>query len=292
MTTACWLCNNKDTVKKNSKILLKLEPSNLEITDSQYGYSLPRFECVKCGFIFCPDVPNNVGELYKQMVDEDYSRGERGRMKQSREIVRFALKTIEINSIHAWADLGCGVGSLIQVTNDLKINSVGVELSDDLARYAMSLDRNVQPGDITLLKNSSFDVISIIDVIEHVPDPMNLLRQISEKVVAGGYLIVSTPDENSFMSKMLGRYWWHIRPAHVGYFNKNTIEFALMKSGFEPVAWSRPTWFFSINYLITRLLAYMPRLLSFPLLSKFWEVYIPVNIRDSWLVIAKKIDRI
>lgn len=289
MKATCWLCNEENSVLKNSKTLLKLESSNLEITDSQYGYSLPRFKCVKCGFIYCPDVPNNISELYKKMFDEDYFRGEKGRLRQSHEIVKSALKVIDIKSINSWADLGCGVGSLIKVTSDLHIHSVGVELSDELAKFAKSQNRNVLSGDITMLKSSTFDVISLIDVIEHVPNPLELLLQISEKVVPGGYVVISTPDEKSLAAKMLGKYWWHIRPAHVGYFNKSTIKLALLKSDFEPVAWSRPTWFFSINYVVTRILAYMPGLSNIPLLPKFWEVYVPVNIRDSWLVIGRKI---
>ena len=62
------------------------------------------------------------------------------------------------------------------------------------------------------------------------------------------------------MAKILRWKWWHYRVAHVGYFSKQTIKFALEDSGYQVLSIKNTRWFFSLNYLAKRISTYLPKL--------------------------------
>ena len=102
-----------------------------------------------------------------------------------------------------------------------------------------------------------FDAVTLVDVIEHVPDPVELLRLARLQVAPGGCVFVVTPDIASLAARALGRRWWHLRLADVVYFTRATLTRALDAAGFVPEAWWRPGWVFEVGYLTERLGEYV-----------------------------------
>lgn len=136
-----------------------------------------------------------------------------------------------------------------------------------------------------------FDVILLVDVIEHVVDPVSLLRSCQEHMAPGGVFIVITPDISSMAAKVLGRRWWHLRLAHVGYFSHNTLKVATEKAGLTAVEWKRAKWYFRSGYLADRVGAYLPvnwlNSLVRKVAPKMMDVVVPLNLFDSWLCVLK-----
>ena len=94
-----------------------------------------------------------------------------------------------------------------------------------------------------------YDLITMIDVIEHVTDPVGLLKEAVSLLNSEGALVVATPDISSLAARVLGRRWWHFRPAHVGYF---------AGSGLHCVGVVRARWHLPLAYVLVRLKNYLP----------------------------------
>ncbi len=147
-------------------------------------------------------------------------------------------------------DVGCGDGTLALLVARGFDAVYGVELSVGAARRAASRGMIVAVADLdrALLpyQDCSVDLVTCLDVIEHVLDPRHLLRQIARVLRPGGHCIVSTPNV---------RYWRHLRRlalggrfprtssdaegydgGHLHYFTFPDIEELLGEAGLQPVA--------------------------------------------------------
>jgi SAM-dependent methyltransferase len=146
------------------------------------------------------------------------------------------------------------------------------------------------------LEGKQFDIVSVIDVIEHVSDPLALLREASAYLAPGGVLAVVTPDVGSVAARLLGQRWWHFRLAHVCYFNKRSAAEVFERAGLRVRSERRAGWFFDVGYLAERMERYLPvgglnRLVrGTPGLRAVYKLVIPLNLRDSFLILLSRSD--
>ena len=86
----------------------------------------------------------------------------------------------------------------------------------------------------------AFDVVSMWDYVEHVPDPAATLRKAIEILKPGGYVALSTGDVDSGMARLPARFWHlMISPKHLCSFSPVTITRLLTGAGFEAVEIAR-----------------------------------------------------
>ena len=131
--------------------------------------------------------------------------------------------------------------------------------------------------------------MTLVDVVEHVGDPVALLRACRGHG-SGGHLLVVTPDAASVAARWLGRRWWHLRLAHVGYFTRPTLTDALARAGLVAERWWRPGWVFEVGYLVERVGSYAPpAALGRPPHGKTSgpRRTVPLNLYDSLAVIVR-----
>ena len=133
-----------------------------------------------------------------------------------------------------------------------------------------------------------FDVVTLVDVIEHVDDPVGLVRDAAEALVDGGCALVVTPDLGSLVARVMGARWWHYRAAHINYFDARTLGQLLDRFGLHTIGTFRPGWVFSVDYLRERLAGYCAVFGKLPLPPRLAAVSIPVNSRDSLGFIVRK----
>jgi SAM-dependent methyltransferase len=135
-------------------------------------------------------------------------------------------------------DVGCAAGFCLAVLRERGFDVWGVEVSAVIAGYAqnqLGFGERVFVGLLqdAPLASGSFDVICMWDVVEHVPDPVGLLRRAGELLAPGGRLIIETQDIDSRFAQMLGPRWHHFKHAeHIYHFNPATIRRALGEAGF------------------------------------------------------------
>ncbi|HEV3165039.1 MAG TPA: class I SAM-dependent methyltransferase [Isosphaeraceae bacterium] len=294
--TACRVCGSGDTVKKKDGELERpLEPKDFQITDDRYGVTLSLWKCRHCHFLFAEgDEIATLTALYERLNDPAYEQSQDTRSLQMSWLLDKALRR------RPWAssllDIGAGAGLLVAQARQRGLEAVGVEPSRSLVEAAQAINgvdllQGVFPH--PELADRRFDIIFLVDVIEHVAEPVELLRDCAQALAPTGILVVVTPDVGSLAARLLGRRWWHFRLAHVGYFNHRSLPKALERAGLRLASTARAKWFFRLSYLAERLERYLPvgwinRLSrKSKLLNRLYELVIPLNLFDSFLVFAE-----
>lgn len=288
----CWVCNSADTVPwKRRSIDRPLSPVDLRITDDRYGSTLALSKCLRCGFIFAVgDELEQITRLYRDLVDEAYEGTQDSRAFQMRWLLQTCLQLAP--GARSVLDVGAGAGLLVAEARRLGLDATGIEPSAALVAAAkrlhdVKLIRGVLPNEE--IAGRKFDLVFLVDVIEHVADPVTLLGQCAQHIEADGVLIVVTPDAGSAAARLLGQRWWHWRLAHVGYFGARSFRVASQKAGLRVITAMRPRWFFRFTYLADRLARYLPieavntRLSRLPVFDRLYATIVPLNLRDSML---------
>ena len=94
-------------------------------------------------------------------------------------------------------DAGCGTGGMLEVLRKWpEVEVTGVDLSPEALRFSHERGHPRLVGcDLTLLpfRTASFDVVTALDVIEHVPDDARAVSEISRVLRPGGILVASVP---------------------------------------------------------------------------------------------------
>ncbi len=104
-------------------------------------------------------------------------------------------------------DVGCATGRVLQVARDNGWNAVGVEISAWAADVARGKGFEVHTGTLeeARLEKGSMDVVTMFDVIEHIPDPRTTLREIRRLLRPEGALVLQTPNASGFGARFLYR---------------------------------------------------------------------------------------
>lgn len=279
---SCWLCKSEELeIIKHSDLTREDVSSNsFAITDNAYGRTFEIHCCKTCGFMQCSNV-KEVLSFYEQLQDQSYEETRKPRGLQMKKILELIKK---YKSNCRLLDVGAGSGILVEQAIDMGYEAEGIEPSKWLAEKAHDRGLPVYEGALSNFKPKYlYDVVTVVDVIEHVTRPLDLLSNVYNLVSNDGIVVIVTPDIGSSVAKLLGWKWWHYRIAHIGYFNKNTLNFALNNSGFKLLKMYSPSWYFPLEYLLERINKYLP--VSFPLrLPNFAKnMVLQVNLGDSIL---------
>jgi SAM-dependent methyltransferase len=288
----CWICGGSGTTAyADGAVVGALTPYDLRISDKRYGLTLPLVQCDACGFVFATgeSLPE-LTALYAELDDAEYGASARARHRQMAHLLRWA--TTGLPRPARLLDVGAASGILVSEAIALGFESLGVEPSRPLACRARADGLEVHEGVLPhpALAGVTFDVVTLVDVIEHVDDPLGLLELCRRHLAPGGRLVVVTPDRGSVAARVLGARWWHRRLAHVSYFDRDTLTAALARSGLEPERWARPRWYFPVGYLVPRILQYVPGLRRATPAAERHEpggLVVPLNFRDSHAVVAR-----
>jgi 2-polyprenyl-3-methyl-5-hydroxy-6-metoxy-1,4-benzoquinol methylase len=257
----CWICGSTDTAAWKPRSLGRpLTAEDLQITDDHYGTTLALWRCRGCQFIFADgDDLLRLTALYEHLSDPEYVESQHSRAPQMRWLIHQVMRAHP--NARSLLDVGAGAGLLVAEALRRGLAAVGVEPSRSLVESArevngVELIRGLFPQ--AQLAGRRFDVICLVDVIEHVTDPVQMLRDCAAALGPDGLLMVVTPDVGSLAAGLLGTRWWHLRAAHVGYFNATSIRRASAEAGLDAIRVFRAKWFFQVGYVAERLERYLP----------------------------------
>jgi len=158
-------------------------------------------------------------------------------------------------------DVGAGTGLLCRVAGEAGLEAWGVEPSGWGVRQAKAKGvARILQGSFPHpeLSGKKFDIVTLIDVLEHLANPLTLLEAVVAALNPGGLVAIVTPNTRSLSARLLGRRWWHYRVAHVGYYDPETLSKALERSGLVPLAWRPHARSFTVGYLAKRMERYLP----------------------------------
>jgi SAM-dependent methyltransferase len=148
--------------------------------------------------------------------------------------------------LNRWLDVGCGAATLLRALDNRGWHPVGTEVAPTAVEAVRGLGFEVHLGETSELDLSAaaFDVISLIEVLEHVPDPDSLLATCARLVRPGGAVYLTTPNGRSLSARVLGTSWTAISPPdHLQLFSGNGLRAALARSGLRV----RRTWAHGLN---------------------------------------------
>ena len=278
MKKNCWLCDEiKLTCVKTSDVPSTVNAAAFRVTDANYGQCAAVYQCTACGFRQCSDF-SDVLSFYQAMDDPAY---EASRAPRSLQAERLLQSVRRYRTGGRLLDIGAGSGILVEVANRLGYRADGIEPSEWMVRSAAAHGLEIQAGILPHKEIAGpYDVVTLVDVIEHVSDPIELLVQARTVLASDGIGLVITPDVASVAARIRGKHWWHYRMAHICYFERKTLLAALRHAGLEPIAIFRPSWYFTADYLSQRLGAYLPivRKMQLPMLKR---MVVPLNLFDS-----------
>jgi SAM-dependent methyltransferase len=176
---SCYLCGCDDTVTRQEGVR-----DNPEINV---------LECVNCGLVFLssreplPTIHRLVRDIpswAKRTVADDIRRAH-----SIRELTKGKLVL----------DFGCGNGGFL-LNADAGIG-IGLEIDDEAREYCKGLGLTVAS---CLESLGSFDVITMFHVIEHIPDPTALLKEMRTHLLHNGKIVIETPNSDDALLSMYG----------------------------------------------------------------------------------------
>ena len=134
-------------------------------------------------------------------------------------------------------DIGCAFGHLLEVAKIRGWDTYGVEISEYAAGEAKANFGNekIFVGNFLdlSLPRESFDVITMVDIIEHIYDISGVLIKCSELLKKHGLLIMVTPDIDSLSHTLIGRFWPNFNEQHVVFLSRINLKNILNKYGFR-----------------------------------------------------------
>ena len=195
-----------------------------------------------------------------------------------------------------WLDVGCATGDFPACAVSVVDEMSGIELSAYAAEKARERNLDVTTGDFlqTEVSRAAFDVVSMWDYIEHVPDPASNLEKAFDVLKPGGYLALSTGDVDSLLSRLAGRFWHlMIPPRHLYFFSPVTIRRLLTAAGFDVVKIGRPGKRVPLDFAAWKLTTMTVPSLSASVVQAcgrlgLGRVAPPVNLFDIMTVYARK----
>lgn len=262
-------------------------------TTDKFGILDTIHQCLKCGLVYSTQRLNAEEMLkqYRENEDKEYMAE-----SDSRSINAY-LSLARIRRYMPSGrllEVGCGTGYFLNAAR-LSYEVIGVEPSNWASCYAKeNLKLDIIPSTLeeARLANDYFDVVVLIDVIEHVSDPSGLLREINRVTKPDGILYVMTPNIDSFSARLLGSKWWGLRPAHIFYFSRKTLSELLTRCGYRVISTRSYGRIFTWQYWLTRLSNY-PRIV-YRLVERLIELFgiedkfLYIDTRDSVQIIARK----
>jgi SAM-dependent methyltransferase len=203
------------------------------------------YRCNLCGFIFIADPWTD----YKAIYDECYYTGKGAdplvnyvseinsprsiRHLEWQGILRWSRAITEVTPATRWLDYGTGSGGLVNYVRRHGVpEAFGYDQSEASPKVAGHGATVLDDASLEGCKGS-FNVVSCIEVIEHTPEPVELLRRIRQMLAPGGVLLVTTTNAQPYLAKLDS--WRYITPEiHVSFFTPEVLATAMKAAGFDP----------------------------------------------------------
>lgn len=124
-------------------------------------------------------------------------------------------------------DVGCSTGMFLRVLKDQGNSDVcGVDVSIEQVTHCQDVNEIRAYREISQIPtHEQFDLVCLYAVLEHVPNPREVMRDSVKRLADDGNLIVDVPNYRSLYRVLMGKRWlWLIPPVHLGYFSPKSME--------------------------------------------------------------------
>jgi len=255
---ACPLCNSTDTVLLRSDSCenypiwqpgLPLKLDWMHCQQCQHIYSRNYFTAQGLALLFSKAHPMQVTGLN---LDQ-----ERARWAPTVERVQGHLQQQGwMGDSMVWLDVGCGAGGLVITAAEYGFSAIGLDSRVQAVERIEALGYSAVVGDLMELHvTDPVMVVSLADVLEHVPFPREALKRVHSALMPGGLVMISCPnlDSGSWRkanAEGVNPYWSELEHHHN--FSRASLMRLLAEEGFIPVDYSISTRYKSCMEVIAR----------------------------------------
>jgi 2-polyprenyl-3-methyl-5-hydroxy-6-metoxy-1,4-benzoquinol methylase len=131
-------------------------------------------------------------------------------------------------------DLGCNQGELLEELRDKGLNASGVEFSPEAVAWCRNLGLDVVEGGVEdfEIERGKFRTIVLSHVLEHLADPVRVLKRIASSLDETGTLVICVPNVDSPTRRLFGPNWhgWD-PPFHLVHYDEATLRAVCKRAG-------------------------------------------------------------
>jgi SAM-dependent methyltransferase len=186
-------------------------------------------------------------------------------------------------------DLGCACGFFLKEAQRY-FEVAGIELAEDAAAYCRGCGLDVLSGvadAANMARIGKVDVITLFDVIEHLPDPRETLALCDRFLEPGGIIVITTGDFASPLARLAGAKWRLMTPPqHLWFFTPESLGRLAASLGLSVERCDHPGKVVPLSLIVFQ----VRRMLGFrgaPVTAAS-QIGIPVNLLDAMRIVLRK----
>lgn len=232
--------------------LSALGPSRIRVSHGR----ILRCQACRFGFRKIRLCEEKLSELYRDLNSEVYESEFQARSKTA--VRHLGIVQRYLVPPGRLLDVGCALGLFLRYATDAGWETVGVEPSR--AFYERAKEILAGQGELicatleeACLPPSSFDVVTLWDVLEHVPNPVRFMQICGTLLKSGGHLFVNVPNLDSLQAYVFGARWPLFLAEHLNYFNRNSLRLCGERAQLTWLYFGQRPVSFSIGYVLYRL---------------------------------------
>ena len=174
-------------------------------------------------------------EYYTQKANYSY-RDERKSWHFDNYVWQARLRNIArfIPAPANFLDVGCAFGGFVAAAQQAGYQAQGLDISEYAIAHAKKQGLPIQQGDLSnnTLADESFDVITMIEVLEHLPEPQKVLKHITRLLRPGGLALIQTANFLGWQARWAGKNYHYYLPGHLYYYSTNNLRQLFSDWGF------------------------------------------------------------
>lgn len=188
--------------------------------------------CDSCGLIYTNPIFNedHYKKLYQSSEYQNIMKN-LGEDSHDYRVERFGMERVKIMSDFLisnkvdYLDVGCSTGFVVEAAKQKGWNAIGIDLNPSAISFGVSKGLDLYNSSLEDFDSEmEFDAISLFDVLEHLVNPSDILKQVSKKLKSGGILFLYVPNWDSASRFLLNKDAHFIWPTHhLNYYSPKTI---------------------------------------------------------------------
>lgn len=193
--------------------------------------------CVCCGLVYIRIRPteDQIVRYYPENSYYTYQASEEVPSRSEYEWLARRLTTL-LGTPGSFIDIGCGDGSFLAAMQRNGWSGVGTEVHAPTAQRLRDMGYTILSGKLRTLNlpSHSFNLVSMLEVLEHIHNPLETLQEARRLLTPGGRLFITTPNIESLEFRLYGGRWVAMEPPiHLQLFSPKSLTKLLNEAGFS-----------------------------------------------------------